>query len=159
MSKVKKYSHYRPHGRVPEFGQVLDPGTGEFVTPPSMAKQEFKRECDINNIVKHFSTHGMLNHVNAKAAQGAYQDLPDHMDFQESLHTIKAAETAFMTLPAKVRDRFGQDPAQFLAFMADPENIDEVRKLGLTQAPEVAPPPVEVIIKGAPEEPSPDNKK
>jgi len=154
-----KFSHYRPHNRVREAGLVLDRKTGELVALPSMTKQEFKRECDINNIVKHFSTHGMVNHINAKAAQGAYQDLPDSMDFQESLHTIKAAETAFMTLPAKVRDRFGQDPAQFLAFMADPENIDEIRKLGLAQAPEVAPPPVEVIIKGAPAEPPPDNKK
>lgn len=155
MSKPKKYSHYRPHERVLELGQVLDRRTGELIIPPSMAKQEFKRECDINTIVKHFSTHGMLNHVNAKAAQGAYQDLPDSMDFQESLHTIKAAETAFMTLPAKVRERFGQDPANFLAFMADPENLDEIRRLGLAQAPQAAPPPLEVKVVNQEETPPP----
>lgn len=141
MAKVLKYSHYRPHARVRELGQVLDRKTGELVTLPSMTKQEFVRESDINNIIKSYSQTGMINHINAKAAQGAYQDLPDSVDFQDSLHIIKAAESAFMTLPAKIRDRFGQDPAEFLAFMADPANDAEIRELGLAKPLPLAPPP------------------
>ena len=135
MAKPLKYTHYRPHSRVQERGEIFDPKTGELVRLPSMTKQEFVKECDINNVIKAYSQTGMVNHVNAKAAQGAYQDLPDVLDFQDSLHTIMAAEAAFMTLPAKVRDRFGQDPAEFLAFMGDPANEEEIRKIGLAQAP------------------------
>lgn len=144
----KKVSHFREHKRVQEHGELVNHATGEVSIPPSMAKQEFQRECDINNIIKHFSVTGMFNHVNAKASQGAYSDLPDSVDFQESLHTIKAAETAFMTLPAKVRDRFGQDPAEFLAFMANADNIEEIRKLGLAVAEQPPPPPIEVKVVG-----------
>lgn len=148
----KPFGNYRPHKRVQEHGAILNHVTGELTVPPSMTKQEFKRECDINNIIKHYSVSGMVNHVNAKAAQGAYQDLPDSVDFQESLHTIKMAEEAFMTLPAKVRDRFGQDPAEFLAFMANPDNLEEIRKLGLAQPVKEAPPPLEVKVVNPPQE-------
>lgn len=152
MAKVIKVSHFRPHKRVQEHGAMINPHTGDITVPPSMTKQEFKRECDVNNIIKHFSATGMLNHVNAKAAQGAYQDLPDAVDFQESLHTIKAAEDAFMTLPAKVRDRFGQDPAEFLAFMANPDNLEEIQALGLVQMREPAPPLEVKVVNPAQEE-------
>lgn len=145
MSK-QPMSHYRPHKRVREHGYIINPATGEAKAPPSLTKQEFQAECDINNIIKHFSVTGMFNHVNTRASQGAYEDLPDQVDFQESLNTIKAAETAFMSLPAKVRDRFGQDPAEFLAFLADPANLEEARKLGLASALKEAPPPLEVKV-------------
>lgn len=155
MSKTFQRSHFRPHKRVQYTGEVVDLKTGELVKLPSMTKQEFKKECDINNIIKHFSVTGMFNHVNSRANQGAYQDLPDSVDFQESLNTIKAAETAFMSLPAKVRDRFGQDPGEFLAFMSDPANLEEIQKLGLTVPRPEAPPPLEVKVVNpeAPPEP------
>lgn len=148
----KIYSHYRPHKRVQYTGEVVDLKTGELVKLPTMTKQEFKRECDINNIIKHFSTTGMFNHVNTRANQGAYQDLPDSIDFQDSLNTIKAAEAAFMSLPAKVRDRFGQDPGEFLAFMADAANVEEIQKLGLAKPLEQPPPPLEVKVVNPPQE-------
>lgn len=152
---MTKQTFYRPHKRVQYTGELTNPHTGEVTTPPSMTKQEFVRECDINNVIKQYQTHGMVNHINAKAAQGAYQDLPDSVDFQESLHTIMVAEQAFMTLPAKVRDRFGQDPAEFLAFLADPENTEEARKLGILKPQEAPPEPIKVEVTN----PNPDPAK
>lgn len=67
-------------------------------------------------------------------------DLPDAYEFQDSLHLIKQAEMAFMALPAKVRERFHNEPAEFLAFMGDEKNGDEMIKLGLRQP---APTPME----------------
>lgn len=148
MAKPKKYSHYRPHERVQEHGTITNPHTGEVTQPPSLTKQEFARECDVNNVIKQYRTSGMLTHVNAKAAQGAFEDLPDSVDFQESLHVIMTAERAFMELPAKVRDRFGQDPVEFLSFIHDPANEDEARKLGILKPLEAAPPPVKVELVG-----------
>lgn len=136
MATTKKlYSAYRPHHRVQELGEIVNPHTGDVTIPPSMTKQEFKRECDVNNVIKQYSTSGMLNHINAKASIGAYQDLPDSYDFQESLHVVHEAEKAFMTLPSKTRERFGNEPAEFLAFMSDPKNGDEMIKLGLRSPP------------------------
>lgn len=130
MAKIKR-TFYRPHSRVLYTGNLVDPHTGEITRPESMTKQSFVAECDINNIIKSFSVTGMVNHINHQAGQGAYVDLPDSVDFQEALHTVDQARTAFMTLPSKIRDRFGNDPSQFLAFLTDPANLDEARSLGL----------------------------
>lgn len=141
------YSFYRPHDRVQEDGRLVNPHNGEITYPPSMTKQEFVRECDINNIVKLYSQSGQITHISANAASGAFEDLPDPIDFQESIHIIMDAEKAFMALPAHVRDRFHQEPSQFLAFMADPANEKEARELGLLkpQAPPAEPVEVRVV--------------
>lgn len=119
-------SFYRPHPRI-QFHNVDD--NGEVM--PSMTKQSFKDECDINRIIKQFSATGMATHISERAAKGAYVDLPDSVDFQEALHTVAAAEAAFMSLPSKIRDRFVNDPEQFLAFLHNPSNEAEARELGL----------------------------
>lgn len=129
---------YRPHSRVVCDGS--DPETGEI--PPSMTKQSFKAECDINNIIKSFSQTGMVTHISERAAKGQYVDLPESVDFQEALATVELASQAFMSLPSKIRDRFGSDPEKFLAFLHDPANESEARALGLLNP--VAPPPVPV---------------
>lgn len=126
------WGHYRPHPRVvhPD-GSRIDPTTGEVIRLPSRTKQEFVKQCDINNIIKEFSITGQWNHVSAKAAQGAFLDLPDAYDFQSSMNTVIHAQQAFMSLPAAVRDRFHNEPGEFLAFVSDPANADELVKLGI----------------------------
>jgi len=129
------FDRYRPHVRARTWftGEIVDPKTGELVKLPSMTKQEFVDQCDINNILKQFKMTGMVTHISAKAAQGEYLDLPDDVDFQTSLNIVHQAEAAFATLPSKIRTRFENDPAQFLAFMADPKNMAEASQLGLLQ--------------------------
>ncbi|QCQ84588.1 internal scaffolding protein [Blackfly microvirus SF02] len=149
----KLHSFYRPHPRLQEQGELVNPVSGEVTYPPSMTKQEFQAECDINNILKHFSVTGMLRHVSAKAASGAYQNLPDGQDFQDSLHTVQRATEAFMTLPSKLRARFDNEPSQFLSFVTNPANADELRKLGLAnKIPEIVP----TLVKVIPDEPPSD---
>lgn len=153
MSKAK-YSNFRPHKRVQEHGDLVNPHTGEAVTPPSMTKQEFVRESDINNIVKHFSPRHMAVMTQQVAMTGRYEDLPDGVDYQESLHLVAEAKATFMTLPAKVRDRFGHDPAEFLVFIANPDNAKEARELGLLKPVEAPPQPLRVeVVNPAPGSP------
>lgn len=136
MAKVQKIDFYRPHKRVQEDGSVFNRFTGEYEYPPSRTKQAHLKECDINTILKQFSVTGQLTHISAKAALGAYQDLPDTVDFQDAQNLVIEAQKAFASLPAKTRERFQNDPAEFLAFMGDEANRDEAIKLGL-----VVPPP------------------
>lgn len=143
----QKLSFYRPHKRVTFDNLYTDPVTGEVTEMPSMAKQEFQFECDINNVVKQFKPHHMAQMLAANLASGAYSDLPDDYDFQAALELVKDAEARFMTMPSKIRDRFGHDPALFLAFAGNPDNLAEMRSLGLALPEPVKSPPVEVIIK------------
>lgn len=143
---MPKYSFYRPHKRVVFDNLYTDPVTGEVVEMPSMAKQEFKFECDINNVVKQFKPHHMNQMLAANLASGAYTDLPDDVDFQAALALVQDAEKRFLTMPSVLRERFGHDPAQFLAFASNPDNLSEMRALGLAVPEPQKPEPVEVRI-------------
>lgn len=129
--KTPLYGFYRPHRSHPELGELVNHKTGEVTIPPSRTKQSFLPECDINNIVKSYRVTGQFNHMRGNALQGVYEDLPDPQDFQTSLNIMQEASDSFASLPAQVRKRFDNDPAEFLAFMANPENQDEIIKMGL----------------------------
>lgn len=134
---VKKVvTFYRPHKRVRTItDKIVDHKTGEFIDCPSMTKQSFLAETDINNIMKQYSKTGQFNHVNAKLNQGRYADLPLDLDFQDAMNVVAQANEAFASLPSKLRNRFSNDPNEFLAFMHDPENQEEMYKLGLATRP------------------------
>lgn len=129
------FGFYQPHKPVRFNNEIVNPVTGEISYPPSMTKQEFVRQCDINNIIKEFTLTGQVNHIAAKAAQGVFMDLPDSVDYQDHLNAMIRAQEAFQALPAAIRNRFHGNPAEFLAFCEDPANGDELIKLGLRQPP------------------------
>lgn len=107
---------------------------------PSATKQSFKDECDINNILKKFKTIGQLPHVSGRTPM--YGDFSNPITYQESLNIVIKAKDQFNALPSKVRDRFGNDPVQFLQFVNDEKNIPELIELGLAtkKEPKQSPP-------------------
>lgn len=113
-------------------------------TEPSMTKQAPANEVDINQIMDRYLKTGEL--PSPRPAQ--YGDATEIPDFETAMQIVIAGQNAFEALPAKLRERFGNDPAQFLAFIDDPANYDEAVKLGLVQAKET---PVSVE---KPEEPA-----
>lgn len=147
--EIETFSFYRPHKR---YYSDVNPETGELVDKVSLTKQEFVKECDINNIIKAFQPGTMQALLQQYAMQGRFEDLPEPIDFQAALDIQMQAERAFMDLPSKVRERFGQDPARFLDFMHDPANQAEAESLGLVmpQAPPAEPVKVEVVTKEKP---------
>lgn len=98
---------------------------------PSRTHQAAKRECDINKIMERWQKTGVMTHLNKY--EGRYGDFADVQDYQTSMNQVLEADAMFMSLPAKVRARFGNDPAAFLEFATDPENSDELVKLGLAK--------------------------
>ncbi|AXH78034.1 MAG: internal scaffolding protein [Microviridae sp.] len=98
---------------------------------PSKTQQQFKDECDINNIVKKFSTTGEFTHLTSK--EGRYADFSQITDYRDMLDTVLYAQEAFASLPADVRLRFQNNPAELLEFVQNPKNYDEGVKLGLVQ--------------------------
>lgn len=120
---------YRKHARVrKDCGDQL------------MTKQSHKDECDIHKILKQFQRTGIITHV--QNAKGAFEDLPDSVDFQEALSILDQANSSFAALPSAVRDHFQNDPARFLAAFNDSSQADYLRSVGLLNAkpPEAARP-------------------
>lgn len=95
----------------------------------SRAKQSFKDECDINNIMRRFDKHGVITHLNHVKAQ--YVDVCDFgAGYQEAMNRVAAVRTIFEDLPATLRAEFNNDPAEFLDGVSDASD-DELRGWGL----------------------------
>lgn len=97
-----------------------------------VTQQHFREECDINNIMAKWRKQGVLEH--AKNFAGRYGDFASYSDFTTNMNLVVAAQDAFMTLPADIRKRFFNDPAEFYDFATNPENLDEMRNMGLLQS-------------------------
>lgn len=86
-------------------------------------------ECDINQIMNRFEKTGILEHVNTH--QGKYGNFLEISDYQTALNHVISAQDSFMSLPSQLRARFENDPGQFLSFVNNPDNIEEMQKMGL----------------------------
>lgn len=122
----------------------------------SLTQQNFKDECDINNIMARFQKTGVLDHVNKHQGDyGDYTDLP--VDFADAQNLVLRAQAMFMELPARVRERFGNDAGEFLSAVEDPDRRGELEELGLLEGkePEPAEPaPKAARAAAAPKEPA-----
>lgn len=99
----------------------------------SLTKQSFQQECDINHILKNNALVAPL--TPEQYASLNFVDLGDSTDFHSAKNYLIEAEKAFMTIPADIRARFENDPGQFLDFVQNPKNADELVKLGLATEP------------------------
>lgn len=108
-------------------------------TGPSLTHQSMTDECDINQIMQRWQKTGIIEHRNTY--EGQYADFTNTpADYHESMNAVLKADEMFGTLPSSVRRRFHNDPGNFLEFVADPNNSDELIKMGLAKAV-----PLEVI--------------
>lgn len=102
--------------------------SGVLNDSPSLTKQSFAEECDINTIVERFGLTGELP-TDIRAPQ--YADFDEIFDYHSAMNAVAQAREAFDAMPADVRARFSNDPGAFVDFCADENNRDEAVKLGL----------------------------
>jgi len=108
------------------------------VTGEGMTRQEFKAECDINNIMRRYARDAFLTHVSG--AEPRYLDVSEVTDFRTAIEQVRAAEEYFEGLPAKVRAKFGNDPVRYLD-EAGSLSRKELMELGLAELRKDEPPP------------------
>jgi len=107
---------------------------GTINSLPSLTQQQFAGDANINNILKKYHKTGVLP---VKGNKPLYGDFTGLLDYQEAQNIVAGANQAFQALPATIRRRFHNDPAQFVAFVGDEENRHEAEKLGLVPKKEV----------------------
>ena len=98
---------------------------------PSMTQQQFKDECDINKIMDRYLRTGILSDPLNTRGPGTYADFTEMGDYMENMNKVVEAREMFESLPAKVRERFANNPANMIEFVLDSSNKDEAIKLGL----------------------------
>lgn len=105
------------------------------MSEPSLTVQSQKDEADINVLVKRF---GVTGHLPQSVRAPSFGDFTGVNDFQSAMNAIREAQESFDAMPADVRARFHNDPQEFVEFCSDEENIDEMRKMGLTKPEDIA---------------------
>lgn len=104
----------------------------------SKTVQSQKDEADINKIVRDFGVTGVLK-------QGVriptYGDFDSVSDYRTAIHAVREAQASFDALPSQLRNRFNNDPQEFIAFAANPDNKKEMADLGLLKPVEHVPVP------------------
>lgn len=94
----------------------------------SMTEQHHKDSVNINNIVERFQRTGVVEHRNEHRGEYGFADA---ITFQEAMYTVTKGQQIFDELPSHIRKKFNHDPAEFLGFVQNPENAEEMVKLGL----------------------------
>lgn len=102
---------------------------------PSMTEQAPAADADINIIMQKYSKTGQMPRL---IGEPMYGDFTATITYGDAVLAVRAAEESFLQIPAKVRAQFGNDPGEFIKFATNPENAEELRKLGLTKP---TPPP------------------
>lgn len=99
-------------------------------TEKSMTQQCFAEMADINRIMSRW-----LNGNGADPHQipdfTRYRDVSDGRSFGDVMNLVCEAQSDFDSLPADVRSRFKNDPANLVAFVSDPANTKECIDLGI----------------------------
>lgn len=107
---------------------------------PSHTLQSFKDDADINCIIARFENTGVLVDPTVPVSRvpqfGDYSDMPS---YQEAQNVLVAANNAFSSLPSKVRERFGNDPAAYFEFVQSlkkgSDDYAEAIRLGIIDKP------------------------
>lgn len=115
---------------MPKFHTKYDPPVVEGIStsPISNVQQHFKDDCDINKLIKRFTNGGQIPQRDPSLY--SFGDFTA-IDYQSALDVVMLADEQFGTLPAEVRERFGNNPAKLLGFLEDENNREEAVKLGL----------------------------
>lgn len=120
-----------------------------------LTKQSFVNESNINNLMAKYKTVDMRALAMFQDPNASFQDVSAVDDYQTACNIVLQANEMFAALPSALRNRFSNDPAEFLAFAHDESNLAEMRSLGLLKE-EVSPPQIvpieELNIKNPPME-------
>lgn len=119
---------------------------------PSLTKQSFADEVDINTIVKRF---GLTGQLPSDVRVPQYADFETVIDYHSAMLQVRQAQEAFMKMPAEVRARFNHDAGALVDFVSDDKNRAEAEKLGLVVAKVGAAPVGVAAGSEAPQAPKP----
>jgi len=104
---------------------------------PSRTQQQYKDECDVNNIMAQYKKTGSITHLRNQA-EGVYMDLTTvPTDYAAALAVVNNANEAFEAMPAKVREKLKHNPAELISWLKNPANKKEAHELGLIELKDV----------------------
>lgn len=104
--------------------------TGLSCKDKSLAQQQFKDQCDINILFGKYLETGEMPQLETVLNYGNFEGI---YDFQSAMNLVVDAQHQFSQLPARIKNRFDNNPQRLLEFLNDPENREEAEFLKLVQ--------------------------
>lgn len=98
---------------------------------PSLTKQSFRDECNINKIIARYKQTNVISHQSVRKPIWGEDATLAAKSYEQAFDIVQQAQDAFASLPAKVRREFGNDPSAFCDFAVDPANLEQMRAWGL----------------------------
>lgn len=95
---------------------------------PSRTDQSQAQDVDINYILERFRVTGQPPAMAVRAP--TFDDFTVISDFTSARAAILDAQNAFMALPGDLRAKLDNDPQQFLLYIQDDKNRDDLVKRG-----------------------------
>lgn len=116
-----------------------DPGIDLSKETP-LTEQHHIETCDMRTIMRKAQKTGVLEHVSQY--QGQYMNLAGRQDLLHYQLEVQKSREMFATIPATIRARFNNDPGDFLDWICDEKNRNEIQELGFKtdHLPPVQPP-------------------
>lgn len=96
-------------------------------TGPGKTEQSHAKQTDMNLILKDYVRTGVLKH--ARENVGRYDDVTA-LDYEEAQKLVANQKSMFENFPAAIRNEFNNEVSQFLSYVQNPNNFDEVVKRG-----------------------------
>jgi len=103
---------------------------GLACTEPTLAQQQFKDSSDINVLFGKYLETGEMPQVQDGLTFGNFEGI---FDFQSAMNAVRTAEGLFSQMPARIKNRFDNDPQKLLEFLANDENREEAEFLKLVE--------------------------
>lgn len=126
---------------------------GILFTQPSLTEQSAFDDVNIHSLVNR----GM-NNLKPNTMKPLYGvDVSSLPEYQESLQIVADAKNAFEAMPVELREKFHNNPEEFLQFVDNKEeNYDEGVKLGIFSPNDKPSKPLETVVPDAPSVPKID---
>ncbi len=100
---------------------------------PSLTQQQFKDECDINQIMDRYLRTGVLSDPLDNRGTPKYGDYADLGNYMDHMNKVVEANEMFEALPASIRKRFNNNPGDLIDFVMNENNRVEAEMLGLIE--------------------------
>lgn len=96
---------------------------------PSLTKQTFKDQCDINRVLDRAKTGAGLSHLANYG--GLYGDFSnwDERTYEDMQSEMARGVSIFNDLPAELRQEFDNNPGKFFGFVNDPANQERLEEI------------------------------
>lgn len=94
----------------------------------SRTEQSHKSVVNVNTIMAKYKKTGLFPQ---RTTVPTYGDFTGYDDFHQTQNRVAEARSNFMTLPARIRKMFDNDPGKLLEFVLDADNRSEAIEMGL----------------------------